>query len=105
MNWRYLRTQVVRLVIVLVCVTFFTFLLVNLLPGDPARTILGTSATEENVRALRSELGLDEPLPQRYLSWLGGTLTGDLGESYRSKQPVTEMLGAAVPVSLELVVL
>lgn len=105
MNFRYLRSQLVRLAIVLVCVSFFTFLLVNLLPGDPARTILGTSATEENIRILRSELGLDDPLPVRYLSWLGDTVTGDLGESYRSKQPVTEMLGGAVPVSLELMAL
>ncbi|RMF33276.1 MAG: ABC transporter permease [Alphaproteobacteria bacterium] len=79
--------------ITLFVVSLIIFLAVNLLPGDFAQEILGQGATEEAVAAIRRELGLDQPMVQRYLSWLGGALQGDFGTSFGNKRPVAELLG------------
>ncbi|MCZ7526291.1 MAG: ABC transporter permease [Acidimicrobiia bacterium] len=102
---RGLRSRLIRLVPVLVIVTFATFSMVRLLPGDPARSFLGPEAPEEQVEHLRDEMGLDEPILVSYLAWLGRVVQGDLGESYRTGQSVTEALGQRFPVSLELMFL
>ncbi|GAA5081114.1 peptide/nickel transport system permease protein [Thermocatellispora tengchongensis] len=96
--------KALRLPLVLVVVTFLSFLLLNLLPGDPALQILGGSATEEARAQLRAQLGLDDPLFARYASWLGGLLTGDLGTSYVTSIPVLDALADRLPVTLELLV-
>ncbi|MQA15542.1 MAG: ABC transporter permease subunit [Pseudonocardiaceae bacterium] len=77
-------------------------MLTSLLPGDPARQILGGQATPEALAAVRDDLGLDEPLPLRYLEWLGNAVTGDLGRSYQTGQPVTEAILERAPVTLQL---
>src|SRR6476659_2082009 len=97
--------RLLSLVAVLVIVTFFTFVLIDFLPGDPAVALIGESATPAQVEVVRDQLGLDDPLPQRYVSWLGDVLTGDLGRSFRTSQPVSEALAQRVPVSLELMAL
>lgn len=97
--------RLIRLGVVLVVVTFLSFALVNLLPGDPTTRILGLGATAEARAELRHDLGLDQPLPVRYASWLGGLFTGDLGTSYITRIPVGESLVTRLPVTLELVVL
>lgn len=102
---RNLRSKLYRLVPVLFIVTFFTFSMVRLLPGDPARAFLGLEAPQEQVDALRHEMRLDEPVVTSYFKWLGDVVTGDLGSSYRTHQPVTEALGQRFPVSLELMLL
>ena len=79
-------------VLILVGVTIIVFLLVQLVPGDPARAVLGSGATEESVRQLRDELGLNEPLAMQYLAYLGQLLSGDLGTSVNLGQPVTEII-------------
>ena len=61
--------------------------------------------TPEAVADVRSDLGLDKPLPERYVGWLGDVVSGDLGESYTQKRPVTELIGARLPVTLELIAL
>jgi len=66
---------------------------VELLPGDLAESILGQGATPETVKVLRAELGLDEPAHLRYLNWLGGIVTGDLGVSLASKREISELVG------------
>lgn len=92
-----------QLVAVLALVSFGVFLLVAALPGDPAAAILGPGRPEEDYAALRTELGLDQPLFQRYFDWLGGALTGDLGRSTVPPQSeVIDRITAALPVSLEL---
>ncbi len=102
---RVLR-KLVELVSVLALVSFGVFLLVALLPGDPASAILGPGKPPEAYAALRAELGLDQPIWQRYLDWLGGALSGDLGSSIVPPQlPVLDRIQAALPVSLELAVL
>lgn len=103
---RGLLRRLGQLVAVLALVSFGVFLLVALLPGDPAAAILGPGHPPEDYAALRSELGLDQPIWQRYAEWLGGALTGDLGHSIVPPQAaVTDRIAAALPVSLELAAL
>ena len=82
-----------------------SFLLVSVTPGDPAELIAGPMATTEQVDGIRAELGLDEPLGTRYVDYLKGLATGDLGESYYSKRPITEEIGDKLPATLELILL
>ncbi|GMO39381.1 ABC transporter permease [Bradyrhizobium sp. TM233] len=90
---------------VLLAVSLLTFLIASLLPGDLALVILGDQATPENVAALRRDMGLDQPLWWRYLSWLGHVLQGDLGRSFRTGQSVLQAVAERIPVSLELMLM
>ncbi len=103
-----LRTILRRLVsvpAVLIAVSVLTFLLMSALPGGPVIAILGTGATPENIAALTERLGLDKPLPVRYLDWLFGALRGDLGVSLSSNTPVSKLILQRLPVTLELMLL
>jgi peptide/nickel transport system permease protein len=102
---RFIWRQLAHLVPVLFVVTFLSFLLINLLPGDPVITILGPGETRENVTSLRKQLALDEPIPARYVHWLKRTATGRLGTSYVNHQPVLEAIRQHLPVTLELMVI
>lgn len=101
-----MRKVVVRLtelVAVLLIVSFGVFLMVALIPGDPAIAILGEGKPPEQYEELRQELGLNDPVVVRYFDWLGGAVTGDLGNSIMPPHsPVAERLLAAIPVSLQL---
>lgn len=90
------------LALTLLLVTVFAFAAFSIIPGDPTSAILGTEATEEQIAALRTRLGLDLPLWQRYLNWVTGFVTGDLGESYNYEMPVTQLLAPRIPVTLTL---
>ncbi|WP_028933677.1 ABC transporter permease [Pseudonocardia spinosispora] len=92
-------------VLVLWVVSVLVFVATLLLPGDPARAILGQQATPERVAALSAKLGLDLPVWQRYLDWLGGVLTGDLGFSAATQGPVSELLAGKLVASGLLLVL
>ncbi|OZM79449.1 ABC transporter permease [Pseudonocardia sp. MH-G8] len=92
-------------VLVLLVVSLLVFGATLLLPGDPARAILGQQATPERVAALSEQLGLDAPAPQRYLEWLGGILTGDLGFSAATQGPVADLLAGRLVASGLLLVL
>jgi peptide/nickel transport system permease protein len=81
-------------VLTLFLISVFIFLAAEILPGDVAQTILGQSATPENLANLRAQLGLDRPPLERYLNWLGGILRGDLGTALTNKQPVAKLIGA-----------
>src|SRR5215207_7247429 len=76
-----------------VVVSVLVFGAVNLLPGDVASAALGRTATPEAKAELRSQLGLDRPLPEQYLDWLGGMATGDLGTSLAARRPVSDLVG------------
>jgi len=78
---------------VLFGVTVVVFLVISLIPGDPAHAILGTFATPENVKELNAALGLDKPLPEQYVIWIGHVLTGDFGRSYVLHRPVIVEIG------------
>jgi peptide/nickel transport system permease protein len=101
----WLVRQLVRLVVVLFCVTLLTYMIVNILPGDVAIVILGSLATPEDIAGLRADLGLDRPMLVRYFDWLGSALSGDLGRSYRSGEPVVQAILDRLPVSLQLMVM
>jgi peptide/nickel transport system permease protein len=100
-----LQHRFLHLVVVLLVVTFVTFTLVNLLPGDVALAILGNGATPEGVARVRVELGLNDPFWLRYVRWLIQIAHGDFGRSYISGESVTEALVRSLPVSVELMVL
>lgn len=102
---RLVAARLIRLLAVLLAVTAASFSMVSLLPGDMVTTVLGSDATEEAREQARADLRLDDPLPVRYVRWLGEAVTGDLGSSYRTRQPVAEALGERVGVTLQLVVL
>lgn len=85
-------------------VTALTFVVLNALPGNAARQLLGAEATPEQVQQLTVQLGLDKPLVTRYWDWLSGVLTGDLGHSLASGQAVSAIFAARLPVTVELAV-
>lgn len=99
---RFVRRKLIQLVVVLLCVTFLSFLLISLLPGDPATKLCAGAGGQECVDQKRAELRLDDPVPVRYVRWLGEAVTGDLGSSARNQQPVWEALTQRVPVTIEL---
>jgi peptide/nickel transport system permease protein len=90
--------------ITLLVISIIIFFAVELLPGDIAQAVLGQGATEDNLAALRAELGLDRAAPLRYLEWLGNALTGDFGNSLVSKTPVAEAIGTRFGNTLFLAV-
>ncbi len=91
-------------VVLIVVLTTITYLLLYLSGGDIARGILGQSATAETVELKKQELGLDQPLLQRFGDWVSGALQGDLGSSWFTGQPVTEALTSRLSVTLSLVI-
>jgi peptide/nickel transport system permease protein len=94
-----------HVLIVLFIVTFLTFILIDLLPGDPAVALLGDTAQPAQIEAVREELGLNDPVYVRYVSWVGDVAQGDFGRSFRTNQPVWDGLSQRIPVSLELMFL
>ena len=90
---------------ILFVMSICVFLMLRLIPGDPVRSMLGLRATPENVATIRAQMGLDRPLVEQYVEWMGGLLHGDLGQDYISHTPLTELLGQRLPVTLELTVL
>jgi len=81
------------------------FAVLELLPGRPAEVMLGDTATAESIAALEAKLGLDKPAPQRYLSWVGGLLTGQSATSYAYDTPTFELIAERLQVSLPLALL
>ena len=90
--------------ITLVVISIIIFFAVEMLPGDVAQAVLGQGATEENLTALRKEMGLDKPAVVRYFSWLGSAVTGDFGTSIVSKTSVTEAISERFTNTLFLAV-
>ena len=85
--------------------TVITFLALEVLPGDPARVILGVEAPDSAVQALRDQLGLDRPALERYLDWMGSLATGDFADSYTYSVPVDELLAARLEITVPLALL
>ena len=93
------------LLLTLLLISLATFVVVQVMPGDPAQLILGTEAPPEALADLRAQLGLDRPLPLQYLSWLSGVLRGNLGVSLRHGRPVATLIAERLPVTLSLAIL
>jgi peptide/nickel transport system permease protein len=97
--------KLAAIVPVLLAVSFLTFLMMSLLPGCVECQILGPDAMDERaLAAVREDLRLDDPLPVRYVAWLGDAVTGDLGRSYYTRQEVTDAIVERLPVTVEIVV-
>ncbi|WP_416201098.1 MAG: Dipeptide transport system permease protein dppB [Thermocaproicibacter melissae] len=95
----YCFQKLLGILITMFLVTVLTFLAFNLIPGDPAQLILGTEATPQSLAELHARLGLDKSLPVRYLSWLGGLLSGDMGISLQYSKPVSPLIFERLPVT------
>jgi peptide/nickel transport system permease protein len=101
----YAVRRLVGVVPVLLLVALGSFLLVHLVPGDPAMVMLGNDATPEQLRALRAQMGLDRSLPEQFVIWMGEAVRGNLGESFFLGRPVTRALLERLPATLQLAVL
>lgn len=101
----YFVQRFISLGLTLLVATVVVFVVLNVVPGDPASYMMGLNADPEALAQLRQELGLDAPAWQRYFAWLGGLMTGDLGVSYTYRVPVTELIGERLGVSLPLTLL
>lgn len=98
----YAARRLAILVATLVFASLIVFAALEVLPGNAAETMLGASATPEAVAALAHKLGLDQPFGTRYLAWIGGALTGDLGQSYAYNSPIAPLIGDRLSVTLPL---
>lgn len=92
------------LIFVLIGITFVTFIVSHVVPGDPAKVAAGSKAKPEQVEQIRKELGMDKPLYQQYLIYLSGLLRGDLGKSIATRRPVRKDIADYFPATLELVI-
>ena len=98
----YLLRRFLSLSLSLVAASLVIFLVMEVVPGDPASFMMGLNADPQAVANLRTQLGLDEPLPLRYVNWVAGLLQGDFGVSYTYRVPVSELIAERVVISLPL---
>lgn len=99
---RYLYRRLVSLAATLLVASLVVFVVIEVVPGDPASYMLGMNAQPDTVAALRSELGLDQSKPARYVQWVSGMLKGDFGQSYTYRTPVADMVSDRLWISLPL---
>ena len=99
---RALGLRALSLILSLLVASVVIFVMLQAVPGDPAAFMLGLNAQPETVAALRADLGLEGPLPARYLDWIGGMLTGDFGQSYTYRVPVAQLVADRIGVSAPL---
>jgi len=99
----FIGRRLVQTIPVLIGISLVSFLLITLIPGDPARLVLGSRATEDAVAALRHDWGLDRPMLAQYASYVGNILTGDLGDSMKFRVPVLDLILHYLPRTLFLI--
>ena len=99
---QYILRRLLVLPVILFGVSILVFLVLHLVPGNPAQVIAGPDAPPETVAAIERELGLDRPLPEQYALYIGRVLQGDLGRSLRSRRPVLSDVMDALPNTLQL---
>ncbi|MEX3316280.1 ABC transporter permease [Sulfitobacter sp. PS-8MA] len=100
----FLFRRTLGFVLTLLAVSVVVFAVMNVLPGDPALTILGMDASDDALAALREQLGLNAPLVTRYLSWVWHALQGDFGLSHSFRVPVSELIAERLPMTISLAV-
>lgn len=98
----YVARRLIQSALILLGVSFITFLLLYVLPADPVRQIAGRAATAETVENIRQQLGLDQPFLVQYGRYLAGLVQGDLGRSYLQKTEVGELILSRLPATLQL---
>ena len=100
----FLFRRTAGFIVTLLVVSLVVFGVMNILPGDPALTILGMDASDDALAALRAQLGLNEPVHLRYLSWVGNALHGDFGQSHSFRIPVSGLIAERLPMTISLAV-
>src|SRR5512135_2214086 len=101
---RYIAQRLIIAAVTLLGVSVIVFLMLHLLPGDPARIIAGLLASDQDIARIRTQLGLDQPLPVQYLHFLTNLLQGNLGISARTSDPVLKEVLGRLPATIELAV-
>ncbi|UUX33602.1 ABC transporter permease [Fundicoccus culcitae] len=101
----YTIKRILQGLLVIFIVSIITFLVLKVIPSDPAALILGTDATPESLAALRESMGLNDPLIFQYGEWIVNTLKGDLGRSYYFGQEVSQLIGERLPVTITLAII
>jgi peptide/nickel transport system permease protein len=101
--WQYLLRRLLFVIPQLLGITFITFVLIKLIPGDPARLMLGPLASEDTIHLLRDHMGLNRSWPEQYILYVWHVLQGDLGTSWQSGNPVAKDLRQRLPATLELI--
>jgi len=98
----YLIRRIAQTLPVLFLASIIVFVFIRLVPGNPALILAGPDATPDTIVAIRQQMGLDAPLPQQYLIWIGHVLRGDLGRSFINRLPIAQLIAAAMPATLQL---
>lgn len=98
----YVARRILQLLPVLLIGSIAIWGMIYAVPGGPAGIIAGEDATAEQIAAIEEELGLNDPIAVQYGRWLGGAITGDMGRSYQSQDPVTELIASRIPATLQL---
>ena len=98
----FILRRVLQAIPVVFLASVGVFLLLHLLPGDPAQVLAGSDASPQTLEAIRDDMGLNQPLPVQYVVWLQHVLRGDLGKSILSKIPVSQLMAQRLPATLEL---
>jgi peptide/nickel transport system permease protein len=99
---QYIARRFLLTIPAMLAMSVVVFMMIRLIPGDPAQVILGLRSTPENLQTLREEMRLNDPLWVQYGHWLGNVLRGDLGVDYRTHEPIRDQLLARLPVTLEM---
>ncbi len=102
---QYVLKKIFSVLVTLVLISLLTFAVFQILPGNPAYIILGVDADPLQIQALSQEMGLNKPPAERYLQWIKGLLTGNLGNSLRYQVPVTSLIARSLPVTVSLTVM
>src|SRR5258708_1202868 len=97
---RFIVKRLLLTIPILFLVSILAFTLIHLIPGDPARVILGEEATPQAYEALRQQLNLDKPIIVQYLMWMGNVLQGNLGMSIISHVPVSQLIAQRLPATI-----
>ncbi|MBQ6833200.1 MAG: ABC transporter permease [Lachnospiraceae bacterium] len=100
---RYVARRLLETIPLMIIISIVVFMFIHLIPGDPAKTLAGVEAPLEEVEAIREELGLNDPLIIQYFNWVKDALRGDLGRSFKSDLPVTELIWSRFQFTIQLV--
>ncbi|MGI6230927.1 MAG: ABC transporter permease [Tractidigestivibacter sp.] len=98
----YLIKRILQAIGVIFCISAITFFILNIVPGDPVRIMVGDMADEQTIETVRHNMGLDRPVLEQYFTWLGNLLHGDFGTSYTQNKPVATLMGNAFSVTARL---
>lgn len=101
-SWRFVFQKLIHLILVFIGVSIVTFCISHVIPGDPARMLVGPHASPETLEAARQSLGLDKPVLTQYVLYMEGLFHGDMGVSIRTQMPVAGELARYFPATLEL---